>query len=69
MLMRKWAIYEFGCRNILYLLFESLSIYCLYQKRLVEITIFEIVKPYILLRKSSISLGKKDKEIGLKYST
>ena len=69
MLMRKWAIYEFGCRNILYLMFESLSIYCLYQKRLVEITIFEIVKPYILLRKSSIALGNKDKETGLKYST
>ena len=70
MLMRKWAIYEFGCRNILYLMFESLSIYCLYQKKLVEITIFEIVKPYILLRKSSsIALGNKDKETGLKYSS
>ena len=39
MLMRKLAIYEFGCRNILYLMFESLSTYCLYQKRSVE-TIF-----------------------------
>ena len=36
MLMRKLAFYELGCRNILYLIFESLSIYCLYQKRLVE---------------------------------
>ena len=26
MLMRKLAIYEFGCRNIFYLKFESLSI-------------------------------------------
>ena len=34
-LMRKLAIYEFGCRSILYLMFEleSLSIYCPYQKR------------------------------------
>ena len=31
MLMRKLAIHEFGCRNILYLMFESLSIFCLYQ--------------------------------------
>ena len=36
MLMRQLAIFEFGCRNILYLLFESLYIYCLYQKRLTE---------------------------------
>ena len=36
MLMKKLAISEFGCGNILYLMPESLSIYCLYQKRLVE---------------------------------
>ena len=50
MLMRQLAIFEFGCRNTLYLLFESLSeslseslfeslslsVYCLYQKRLAE---------------------------------
>ena len=36
MLMRQLAIFESGCRNILYLLFESLYIYCLYQKRLTE---------------------------------
>ena len=52
MLMRKLAIYEFGCRNILYLMFESLSIFSLYQKILVEtICCSEIVKPNTLLRK------------------
>ena len=52
-LTRKLAVYEFGCRNILYLMFESLSIYCLYQKRLVETMCYsEIVKPIILLRQS-----------------
>ena len=50
-------------------MFELLSIYCLFQKRLVEIICYsEIVKPDSLLRKSSISLDK-DKETGLKYST
>ena len=34
MLMRKLDICKFGCRNILYLMFESLSIYCPYQKTL-----------------------------------
>ena len=34
------VIDEFGCKNILYLMFESLSIYCLYQKRLVETMLF-----------------------------
>ena len=52
MLMRKLAIYKFGCRNISYLMFEPLSIYCLYQKRLVETVRYsEILKPNILLRK------------------
>ena len=52
MLVRKLAIYEFGCRNILYLMFESLSIYCLYQKRLVETMCYsEILKPNTLFRK------------------
>ena len=79
MLMRKLAIYEFGCRNILYLMFESLSIYCLYQKRLVETMCYsEIVKPNILLRKLKqrkipsslfILLGNKGTESGRKYST
>ena len=35
MLMKKFAN-EFGCRNILNLMFKLLSIYCLYQKRLAE---------------------------------
>ena len=52
MLMRKLTIYEFGCRNILHLMFESLSIYCLYQKRLVETICYsKIVKPNNLLTK------------------
>ena len=62
MLMRKLAIYEFGCRNNLYLMFESLSIYFLYQKRLAEtIHDSEIVKPNILLRKL------KKKEMWVKH--
>ena len=52
MLMRKLATYEFGCKNTLYLMFESLSILSLYQKILVETICYsEIVKPNILLRK------------------
>ena len=52
MLMGKLAIYKFGCRNIFYLMFEPLSIFCLYQKRLVEAVRYsEILKPNILLRK------------------
>ena len=44
--MKKLAIYEFRCSNTLYLIFGSWSIYCVYQKRLVETTCFsEIVKP------------------------
>ena len=44
--MRKLVIYEFGCRNILYLTFESLSTYSLVQERLVETICYsEIVKP------------------------
>ena len=52
MLIRKLAIYEFECRNILYLMFELLSVFCLCQKRLVETICYsEIVKPNTLLRK------------------
>ena len=47
MLMRKLAIYEFGCRNIFFM-FESLSIYCPCQKRLEAICYCEIVKPNIV---------------------
>ena len=45
--MKKLAVYEFRYRNTsMYLIFGSWSIYCLYQKRLVETTCFsEIVKP------------------------
>ena len=32
MLMRKLAIYKFGCRNILYLMFESLYILSISEK-------------------------------------
>ena len=52
MLMRKLVIYECGCRNILYLMLESSSIFCLYQKILADtISYSEIVKPKTLLRK------------------
>ena len=45
MLIRKLAIHEFGCRHILYLMFESLSIFCLYQNILAETICYsEIVK-------------------------
>ena len=40
MLMQKLAICEFGCRNILYLMFESFSIYFVYQKSLIETVLF-----------------------------
>ena len=39
-LIRKLAIYDFWCRNILYLMLESLSIYCPNQKRFVETMLF-----------------------------
>ena len=45
MLVRKLVVYYIGCRNIFYLMFESLSIYFLCQERLVETTCYsEIVK-------------------------
>ena len=36
MLVRKLVVYQFECRNIFYLMFESLSISSLGQERLVE---------------------------------
>ena len=64
MQMRKLAFYEFGCRNILYLMFESFSIYYLYQKRLAEaICHSEIVKPNILLRKLKQRKKIKEKKV------
>ena len=47
MLMRKLAIYEFGFRNILQLMLESLSIFRL----CLTIFYYEIVKTNTLLRK------------------
>ena len=62
MLMGKLAIYEFGCRNILYLMFESLPFYYI-QNRLAEMICYsEIVKPNILLRKSKQRKKKQKKE-------
>ena len=62
MLMRKLAIYEFEC--ILYLMFESLTIYCLYQKRLVETLCYsEIVKPNILKLKQRKKM-KNERSVG-----
>ena len=64
MLMRKLAIYEFACRYILYLIFESLSIYCLQQKRLVEmICYFKIVKPNILMKRGTKMKKSRDFKI------
>ena len=63
MLMGKLAIYEFGCRNILYLMFDSLPFYYIYQNRLVETICYsEIVKPNILLRKLKQRKKKQKKE-------
>ena len=63
MLMGKLAIYEFGRRNILYLMFDSLPFYYIYQNRLVETICYsEIVKPNILLRKLKQRKKKQKKE-------
>ena len=52
MLIRKLAFYELGCGNVLCLMFESCSICCLNQKRLIETICYsEIVKSNILMRK------------------
>ena len=69
MLMRKLAICELGCRNILYLMFESLSIYCLYQKRLVEtICCSEIEKAKHSIEKCKAEKEKpKKKEVWVKH--
>ena len=67
--MKKLAIFEFGCRSILYLIFESLSICCLYQKRLIKTMCYsKMVEPNILLRK--LKQGKKKrkkKEVQVKH--
>ena len=52
MIMRKLAIYGFGCKKVWIKKIELLSNYCLYQRRLVEtISYSEIVKPNIPSRK------------------
>ena len=64
MLVRKLAIHELGCGSILYLMFELLSIYCLYKKRLVEtICCSEIVKPNILLKKLKQRKNKQKEKV------
>ena len=69
MLMKKSASYEFGCGNILYFMFKSLSIHFLYQKRLVEPTCYsEIVKPNIVQRRLTQRKKKrKKKEVLVKH--
>ena len=64
MLLRKLAVYEFACRYTLYLMFESLSICCLQQKRLVGmICYFKIVKPNILMRRGTKNEKSRDFKI------
>ena len=69
-LMRKLAIYEFGCRNVSHVTFESLSIYYLYQKKLVELveTMYysEMVKQNILIEKIKAEKEKTKKEVWMK---
>ena len=69
MLMRKLGIYEFGGRNVLYLMFKTFSSYCPYQKRLAETICYsEIVKPNILSRKLKLRKKKrKKKEVCVKH--
>ena len=65
--MTKLNIYEFGCRNMLHLIFQSFF-YCLNQRSLVE-TIFysEMVKPNIVLKKLKQEKKKwKRKKVRLK---
>ena len=65
MLMRKVAIFEFLDveKHFTFLTFESLSIYCQYQKRLAETICYsEILKPNILLRKLKQRKKKRKKK-------
>ena len=68
MLMGELHIYEFGCRNILYLILESFSICCPCQKRLVRMVYYsKILKPNILLRKlKQRKKERKRKEVWVK---
>ena len=67
--MRKLGIYEFGGRNVLYLMFKTFSSYCPYQKKLAETICYsEIVKPNILSRKLKLRKKKrKKKEVCVKH--
>ena len=68
MLMRKVAIFEFLDveKHFIFLTFESLSIYCQYQKRLAETICYsEILKPNILLRKLKQRKKKRKKKEAL----
>ena len=66
MLMRELHSYEFGCRNILYLILKSFSICCPCQKRLVRmvyyskilknIFLFFINLPHVIVKRSQQSL-------------
>ena len=68
MLVRKLVVYQFECRNIFYLMFESLSISSLGQERLVETICYsKIVKWYTLLRKLK-QRKKKRKKCGWNIS-
>ena len=62
MLIRKLAIYEFWCRNILYLMLESLSIHCPIQKRFVETMLFWNSKAKLRIEKIKARKGKKTKK-------
>ena len=62
MLVRKLAIYEFWCRNILYLMLESSSIHCPNQKRFVETMLFWNSKAKLLIEKIKARKGKKTKK-------
>ena len=69
MLIRKLAIYEFWCRNILYLMLESLSIHCPNQKRFVETMLFWNSKAKLPIEKIKARKGKKrkKKEVRVKH--
>ena len=67
MLMQKLAICEFGCRNILYLMFESFSIYFVYQKSLIETVLFWNCKAKYTILKIKAENEKIKKEVWMKY--
>ena len=60
---RKLAFYEFGCINILYLMFESFSIYYLHQKRVAEAICYSKAKHPIEKIKVERKKQKERKEV------